>query len=263
MVDAFSEYRINMISRLSCLRSNRAIDFSRTIKISFHPYLFRCSTLFFRKKKKKNFVQKLEMKLDFWINVETRTRPKLCEKFETRNSEKSKMLFFFFFDFLFSDPLSLFRPRIPIFRIFRILRTIIIILSVCKIKTCFFLLLSKNQLMIDLKRSKFSPDILIKLIVRWRVSKLERRDSIEACETILQLYQKFEYYYQTRNTKKRFINRKNSPRIVFHSKKQREEIIALKSIKILTTPKLVKKKKNKIDRGLREKPWVSNFFFEN
>lgn len=168
--------------------------------------------------------------------------------------------FFSFFDFLFSDPLSLFRPRIPIFRIFRILRTIIIILSVCKIKTCFFLLLSKNQLMIDLKRSKFSPDILIKLIVRWRVSKLERRDSIE---TILQLYQKFEYYYQTRNTKKRFINRKNSPRIVFHSKKQREEIIALKSIKILTTPKLVKKKKNKIDRGLREKPWVSNFFFEN
>lgn len=97
MVDAFSEYRINMISRLSCLRSNRAIDFSRTIKISFHPYLFRCSTLFFRKKKKKNFVQKLEMKLDFWINVETRTRPKLCEKFETRNSEKSKMLFFFSF----------------------------------------------------------------------------------------------------------------------------------------------------------------------
>lgn len=171
------------------------------------------------------------------------------------------MLFFFFFDFLFSDPLSLFRPRIPIFRIFRILRTIIIILSVCKIKTCFFLLLSKNQLMIDLKRSKFSPDILIKLIVRWRVSKLERRDSIEACETILQLYQKFEYYYQTHNTKKRFINRKNSPRIVFHSKKQREEIIALKSIKILT--KLVKKKKNKIDRGLGEKPWVSNFFFEN
>lgn len=156
MVDAFSEYRINMISRLSCLRSNRAIDFSRTIKISFHPYLFRCSTLFFRKKKKKNFVQKLEMKLDFWINVETRTRPKLCEKFETRNSEKSKMLFFFFFDFLFSDPLSLFRPRIPIFRIFRILRTIIIILSVCKIKTCFFLLLSKNQLMIDLKRN-FHP----------------------------------------------------------------------------------------------------------
>lgn len=112
--------------------------------------------LFFFSKNTKIFVQKLEMKLDFWINVETRTRPKLCEKFETRNSEKSKMLFFFFFDFLFSDPLSLFRPRIPIFRIFRILRTIIIILSVCKIKTCFFLLLSKNQLMIDLKRN-FHP----------------------------------------------------------------------------------------------------------
>lgn len=156
MVDAFSEYRINMISRLSCLRSNRAIDFSRTIKISFHPYLFRCSTLFFRKKKKKNFVQKLEMKLDFWINVETRGR-NFAKNLKLETLKNPKCFFFFsFFDFLFSDPLSLFRPRIPIFRIFRILRTIIIILSVCKIKTCFFLLLSKNQLMIDLKRN-FHP----------------------------------------------------------------------------------------------------------
>lgn len=149
---------------------------------------------FFEKKKKKIFVQKLEMKLDFWINVETRGR-NFAKNLKLETLKNPKCFFFFFFDFLFSDPLSLFRPRIPIFRIFRILRTIIIILSVCKIKTCFFLLLSKNQLMIDLKRSKFSPDFLIKLIVRWRVSKLERRDSIE---TILQLYQKFEYYYQTR-----------------------------------------------------------------
>lgn len=108
----------------------------------------------------------------------------------------------------------------------------------------------------DRFEEKFSPDILIKLIVRWRVSKLERRDSIE---TILQLYQKFEYYYQTRNTKKRFINRKNSPRIVFHSKKQREEIIALKSIKILT--KLVKKKKKtKLTGDSGKNPEFPTFF---
>lgn len=122
-----------------------------SILISFVARLF-----FFRKKKKKIFVQKLEMKLDFWINVETRGR-NFAKNLKLETLKNPKCFFFFsFFDFLFSDPLSLFRPRIPIFRIFRILRTIIIILSVCKIKTCFFLLLSKNQLMIDLKRN-FHP----------------------------------------------------------------------------------------------------------
>lgn len=132
---------------------------------------------------------------------------------------------------------------------------------------CFFLLLSKNKL-IDWREVNFHLIYPLKLIVRWRISNgIERQRSNQRAkryynivpEIRIRIYTIIKYV--TRR-KIRYINRKNSPRIVPFQKTTRRNI-ALKSIKILTIPpKLVKKKRRrkKKTKLAEKKPELPSFW---